>query len=144
MNKGVWKITNYPVRPCEEEDYAQFYPISSNHKVRVETLKELGLWKCLDWKQENFSIFGNYRSDDSSAAIEPSLFPCASKVELYDGSVQGGYIDCEWDELKVRDYLGSALSLLVWHNQSIFDSTAYGEDRVIKSSELFSKQTDIS
>ena len=144
MVNGVWSIKNYPVRPCTEEDYSQFYPVSSSHAIRVENFKKLGLWKCLDWKQQNFSIFGNYRSDDSSAAIEPSLFPCASQLEMYDGTVQGGSIDCEWDELKVREYLGSALSLLVWYNQSEFDSTSYGEERVIKSSELFSKQTDIS
>ena len=46
--------------------------------------------------------------------------------------------------MKVHEYLGSALSLLIWYNQSEFDSNAYGEDRVIRSSELFSKQTDIS
>ena len=36
------------------------------------------------------------------------------------------------------------LSVLLWHNQSKLDSSAYGEDRIIKKSELFSRQIDVT
>ena len=36
------------------------------------------------------------------------------------------------------------LSVLLWHHQRKLASSAYDEDRIVKKSELFSKQIDVT
>ena len=52
---------------------------------------------CLDWNYDDLDLIGNWRIDDSYTSLEPALYPCATQIELVDGSVHGGHDDCEWD-----------------------------------------------
>ena len=58
------------------------------------------------------------------------LVPCASRIPLFDGSELGADQSCEWDQTKVKEYLGASFDLIVYHNQAEFRQDAYGEDRV--------------
>ena len=61
-------------------------------------------------------LYGSWRSDDNWTIIEVGLYPCATRFELYDGSVQGGSDDCEWDKKAVGEYLGHGVSMLMLYN----------------------------
>ena len=56
-------------------------------------------------------LYGSWRSDDNWTALEFGLYPCATRLELFDGSVQGGGDDCEWDKKAVAEYLGNGVSI---------------------------------
>ena len=64
------------------------------------------------------------------------LVPCATQFEAHDGSLVGGDESCVWDEDEVKDYIGSAFSILVYHNQNEFREDKYGDYRVVKNSVL--------
>ena len=61
-------------------------------------------------------LYGSWQSDDNWASIEFGLYPCATRFELSDGSVQGGHDDCEWDKKAVDEYLGTGVSMLMLYN----------------------------
>ena len=73
------------------------------------------------------------------ASFDAMLVPCASRVELYDGSMVGGDDDCIWDKDAVLNYFGSAFNTLAYYNQQEFKEKKFGiDDRIERYSELYS------
>ena len=70
----------------------------------------------MDWKATGFELHGTETSGMAFTALDPMIVPCASKITLYDGSVVGGEEDCEWDQQKVKNYMGSAFMMLSFYN----------------------------
>ena len=69
---------------------------------------------------------GSWRTGEKFSAIEPGVFPCASEIELFDGNIQGGYKDCEWDQAEVFKFLGNGSQLTILFNYSEFKTNEYG------------------
>ena len=83
------------------------------------------------------NLYGSWRTDDSYTALELGIFPCASRIENYDGSsVSGGHDDCEWNQRSVEEYLELAPSMLILYNQVEFNDRKFGDERVVKKSKL--------
>ena len=50
-------------------------------------------------KTIGIELYGSWESDMTSlAGFTVSIMPCASRVELYDGSIQGAEESCVWDQ----------------------------------------------
>ena len=45
----------------------------------------------------NFGLQGSYLTSESYKELGAILIPCASQVQIYDGSYIGGEDYCEWD-----------------------------------------------
>ena len=82
------------------------------------------------------NLYGSWRTDDSYTALELGIFPCASRIENYDGSVLGGHDDCEWNQRAVEEYLESGPTMLILYNQVQFNERKFGEDRIVKKAML--------
>ena len=65
----------------------------------------------------NYKLYGtSYNSNDYNA-IDVVLYPCASKIKLFDGREVGGDDSCIWDEALVNEYLGKAFWMKAYSNQ---------------------------
>ena len=84
---AVESTTWYPVHQCSEEEFARFHRIEDESAIKIAQLQAAGQLKCLDWQEKDLDVSGSWRSADSWSSIEPSLFPCATRLELYDGRV---------------------------------------------------------
>ena len=72
-------------------------------------------------------------------SFDAMIIPCASRVELFDGSVVGGDDDCIWDKDTVLNHMGSAFNLLSYYNQQEFQEKKFDIDnRIERRSELHS------
>ena len=89
-------------------------------------------------------LTGSWRDHDTYTAFEPSIYPCATRIDNYDGSVSGGHDDCEWDKTAVQDYLGSGPTMLILYNQIEFDEREYEKNPLVKKSLLHSHQLSSS
>ena len=89
-------------------------------------------------KEVDINLHGSWRSDDSWTAFEPAILACASRFEMYDGTVQGGTDDCEWDFDAVKDYIGPGPRMLILFNQKEFKSNQYGDERIERKAVLHS------
>ena len=98
---GVESSKYYPVHPCTDKEFARFYPVEKNAAIKVEKFQAAGHWMCADFLEFGEDLYGNWRSHDSYTAFEPSIYPCATRVEYFDGSVSGGHDGCEWDHTAV-------------------------------------------
>ena len=48
-----------------------------------------------------FELYSSEQSGVDFSALDPMLVPCASRIELFDGSEIGGEDDCVWDKVEV-------------------------------------------
>ena len=59
-------------------------------------------------------LYGTYNSGEAYSGIDVGLFPCASRITLFDGSELGADQSCEWNQTKVQEYLGRAFYMDVY------------------------------
>ena len=71
---------------CSDDEFAKFYPFEAASANKAKGFQEKKLLWCMD-PAHLISLKGSWRTDDNFGAIEPSVFACASEVQLYDGSV---------------------------------------------------------
>ena len=53
---------------------------------------------CLDWDIIDFSLYGTWTSGDDYQALDINILPCGLHITLFDGSVDKGNEDCNWDK----------------------------------------------
>ena len=81
---------------CTDEEFERFFPIEDISVNKVQRLQAEGQFKCFDMhKIHDFK--GSWRSHDNYNAIDIGLFPCASSIQMHDGTMYGGHDGCEWD-----------------------------------------------
>ena len=100
---------------CTDEEFEKFYAFEDAATSKAESFQAGGHLWCLD-VAHLIQLNGSWRTDEFFGAIEAAVFTCASQVTLFDGSIQGGSEDCEWDKDKVLEYLGSGASLVTFYN----------------------------
>ena len=85
----------------------------------------------------DFKLFGtNFASSDYNA-IDVALYPCASRIEAYDGSILGADDSCVWDQGEVEDYLGAVFWIKAYSNQQVFRKHEYGDERIIDQARMY-------
>ena len=76
---GVVYERQLPFHECTEEDFAQFYPVSSRFKYELQDIKddpERG-FLCIDWDEKNpVKIFDNEFDGGEFETIDVILAPC--------------------------------------------------------------------
>ena len=119
----------YPVEfhKCTEEDYAEFYPVSTSSASLLKNLKYMGLY-CIDL-DENLSIGGDWTSGEYNVDLAVIISPCR-KSELPD---------CTSDFAKQKEYIGDFAHLNWYSNYDRLDRQAYGDDVVRKESKVESR-----
>ena len=81
---------------CTDEDFAKFYVFEGGAASLAKSFQADGQLWCMD-KAHLIQLKGSWKTDTFFGAIEAAVFTCTSQFTLYDGSVQGGSDDCEWD-----------------------------------------------
>ena len=82
-----WDIFQLKMHPCRDEELSRFYPPADKAtETKVNRLKEAGNLFCIDWDQANKKLYGSEIQGLDFAVADPSIFPCASRVTLQDGS----------------------------------------------------------
>ena len=70
------------------------------------------------------------------------VVPCASRIELHDGSILGGHDQCEWDREEITKYVGVSFNLYAFFNQQEFDDQEFSdESRIVRNSLIFASYT---
>ena len=72
---------------CTEEDYKDFFEIESGSRHLLEQLKanpQRGM-RCINWKKEGLSFFGNENTYEHSV-LEVFLLPCNHAVSHLNGT----------------------------------------------------------
>ena len=83
---------------CTEGDVARFDPPRSNFQgMKVRKAFEDKHMYCLDYDKLQMSLQGSWKDGQSYKVFDAMLIPCATKVQLFDGSFVGGDEDCVWD-----------------------------------------------
>ena len=85
---------------------------------------------CLDWTADEFQLHGSWYTGLDYAAVDIGLYPCGSLLQGRDGITHGAEEECEWDESKVRDYVGRTFELVIYYNLQEFDHQEFGLERV--------------
>ena len=140
----VTEEAQYPVHICTDEEFSRFYPIEDTAAKKVNGFQSKGKLLCFDAQKNVEKLYGSWRTDDSYTAIEPSLYPCATRIEFIDGSAEGGHDGCEWDEVAVQEYLGSAPTMMILYNQVTLNDRKYGDERLEKKASVHSFQISTS
>ena len=60
--------------------------------------------------------------------MDAMVVPCASQIELHDGSVIGGHDDCVWDREEMTKYVGISFNLFAYFNQQEFNEKEYSDE----------------
>ena len=81
-------------------------------------------------------LYGSWRSGLSYRALDIQIVPCATRYVAYDGSVSEDDGSCEWDIEKSKEYLGSALTIVILSNEGAFNAHNYDEKRVSYKSKI--------
>ena len=71
---------------------------------------------CVHPKLYDYVLHGSYTIGKDYQGLSIILIPCASRITIFDGSVIGGDDSCAWDQQEVRDYLGDAFYIKVYHS----------------------------
>ena len=136
----------YLMHKCSNEEFVRFSdPINAKTAKKVQQLQTEGNFFCFDWKViGDITLFGSEESGVDYGALDPMLIPCASRVQLYDGSVIGGEDTCVWDKEEVRKYMGQTFYTMAYHNQQVFMKDQYDEDeRIGQRSEVLASFTSM-
>ena len=94
---GIYTATYYPMHQCTEADYATFYPIESKIANKVNKMKKMDALYCLNWDNIDFPLHGTWTSGDDYEALDIIALPCNMEVTMFDGSVDKGHDNCNWD-----------------------------------------------
>ena len=86
--------------PCQEDDYAKFFPANENAKDRLNKMQNedgRNLF-CIDWSDESLELYGTEASGNYGL-IEISVVPCNVRLSLESiGGVEDRIDpDCRWD-----------------------------------------------
>ena len=72
---------------CSDEEFERFHPIEDESRAAVAKIRAAGKFKCFDWQKEDMDVYGNWRSDANWFGFEIGLYPCATRLDLYDGRI---------------------------------------------------------
>ena len=109
----------YLMHKCTNEEFVAFSdPMNDKTAKKVYQLQTEGNFFCLDWKvMGDITMHGTEESGVDYTALDPMIVPCASRIQLHDGSVIGGEDTCVWDKDEVDEYMGSSFYTMAYHNQ---------------------------
>ena len=83
---------------CTSKDMQHFYPPSTKFvENKVAKAIESDSIFCLDYSELNLAIQGSWKDGKAYQVLDVMLIPCATKIELHDGTIIGGEDDCVWD-----------------------------------------------
>ena len=125
MDNGTMNMTQKLLHACTKEELARFNPPENTDiadKIQMQFTE--GSLFCLDWKEEQRELWGNWRNLVNYSYIDVMLVPCASS--LADAE------ECIWDKDQVIDYIGPIWHMDVYFNQQNFKPNTYGDDRIEK------------
>ena len=86
----------------------------------MNKFKQEGALFCLQPEVLETQLFSSWKLKQDYIALDIALVPCASKVELFDGSNQGAEDNCVWDEDQVKSYMTNSFDFMIFHNQLSF------------------------
>ena len=99
LQDGIWAEKYYPMQPCSDAEFSKFYDYENKlTKMMVEEFREANQLFCVDLKSISPDFYGSYIHDKNAAHLSVMLLPCASRVEIYDGSFRGAEEECIWDK----------------------------------------------
>ena len=93
----VYTSTYYPMHRCTDADYATFYPIESKILTKMNRMKKMDALYCLNWDNIDFPLHGTWTSGDDYEALDITVIPCGQEITMFDGSVDKGHDNCNWD-----------------------------------------------
>ena len=111
-------IVYYPLHLCSEEEMSRFFTAENDSTAKKldEHYASKSLY-CLHPSSRDFNLQGSFLTSAASTTYDVWLTSCASRFELFDGSVLEADEDCVWDQKKViKEYLGDAFYMSVYHN----------------------------
>ena len=128
---------------CTAEDYAKFNLLESEVSRKIESLRKEGGLFCLHWTELGNDIWGTWADGKGYAALDIQAVPCGYQYTAYDGTVERGREDCNWDKEKLKEYLGgTSFELNIFSNQSVLDVRDFGSSKIKNLSILESKTVD--
>ena len=121
---------------CTDKDYAKFNPPENEAYGKLEKIRKEGGLFCLDWTEHGHEIWGTWTNGKSYGAMDIMAVPCGYQYTAYDGTVERGREDCNWDKEKLIEYLGASDYLNIYSNQSVLDMRDFGSSKLKKISVL--------
>ena len=101
---GQLELSEIPMYPCQEEDYASFYPLAKTSRG-LDEIKEKGGLMCIDWINTPV-LLANHESQPSYRGLDIMMIPCSQPETLIGGKEDRIPDNCEFDRDKVIEYLG--------------------------------------
>ena len=129
-------ILYYPLHVCSDEEVRQFFPAENDSTANNfnAQLAAKSLF-CLHPSVRDFNLTGSFLTSADSTTYDVWLTTCASRYELFDGSVLEVDEDCVEDLQEVKKYFkGDAFYMSVFYNQQTFKQDVYGAERIEKRS----------
>ena len=135
--RGTGHLTYYPLHPCTEEEFEKFYSAKDQQTANeVANYQESGNLFCLHPKILEFNMWGSEMKGSEYNVIDIQLAPCATQIELFDGSLWGGEEQCVWKQQDMENYLNNAFFLKIYRNQQAFVQEEYDHGRIERYAEL--------
>ena len=82
-------------------------------------MKKIDALYCADFDAYDINLYGTWTLGDYKA-LDVIIKPCTSEITLFDGSIQRGPENCNWDRQVALDYFGETFSFIAFYNQGQF------------------------